>query len=313
MSQSPSSVFMVRPDHFGFNTETAKSNAFQKEILIGENSQIRKAALAEFDAFVCKLQDHNIDVKVFDSSKNKHDPDAVFPNNWISFHEGGTVIIYPMLTKNRRVERRKEIVDELGKSFEIKRIIDLSSEELKGRILEGTGSIVFDHANKFAYANASDRTNQNLFSEVCKLLGYRGIFFKAVDESGKDIYHTNVLMTIGEEFAVICKEAIDARDRGVVVDNLKACGLEVIEISFDQMNHFAGNMIQVKSKDEKNYLVMSQTAFEILTETQKEQLSKYADFIHSDIHTIESVGGGSARCMIAGIHLNRLTTESNRV
>lgn len=306
MSQSPTSVFMVRPNHFGFNTETAKSNVFQKEILISENNQITKTALAEFDAFVRKIRDHNIDVLVFDSPKNKQAPDAVFPNNWISFHDDGKVIIYPMLTKNRRIERREEIVDELGKSFDIREIIDLSSEELKGRILEGTGSIVFDHTNKFAYANASDRTNQYLFFEVCQLLGYQGIYFRAVDKSGKDIYHTNVLMTIGDGFSIICQEAIGEQDREVVVDSLKACGLEIIDISYDQMNHFAGNMIQVKSKDEKSYLILSQAAFEILSETQKMKLSKYIDFIHSDIHTIEGVGGGSARCMIAGIHLNRL-------
>ncbi|MCK5103385.1 MAG: amidinotransferase [Cyclobacteriaceae bacterium] len=296
---------MVRPDQFGYNTETAKSNTFQKKRLICENHNCRKEALAEFESFVELLRKHQIEVLVFNSPAEKEAPDAVFPNNWISFHEDGKVILYPMLTKNRRIERRTEIVDELGKSFEIKKIIDLSSEELKGRILEGTGSIVFDHINKFAYANESARTNKHLFYDVCQLLGYQGIFFKAVDENGMDIYHTNVLMTIGEGYAVVCKEAIDEPDRGFVINNLQASGLEVIEISFDQMNHFAGNMIQLKSKDGKNYLVMSQAAFEILTEAQLNQLSNYVEFIHSDIHTIESVGGGSARCMIAGIHLER--------
>lgn len=305
MSHSPSSIFMVRPDHFGYNTETAKSNTFQKKGLICENYNCRKEALAEFDSFVELLRKHQIEVFVFNSPTEKEAPDAVFPNNWISFHEDGKVFLYPMLTKNRRIERRKEIVDELGKSFKIKKIIDLSSEELSGRFLEGTGSIVFDHINKCAYANESARTNKHLFYDVCEMLGYQGIFFRAVDGNRLDIYHTNVLMTIGEGYVVVCKEAIDELNRGALLKNLRAGRLEVIEISYDQMNHFAGNMIQLKSKDKKNYLVMSQSAFEILTETQKEKLSKYVDFIYSDIHTIESVGGGSARCMIAGIHLER--------
>lgn len=304
MNQAPSAIFMVSPAHFAFNTETAKSNAFQKETLICENNHIRQHALDEFRAFVALLKKHNIEVCVFDSPQ-KQSPDAVFPNNWITFHEDGKVILYPMLTENRRIERRSEIVDEIGEKFKIEQLIDLSSEEQKGRILEGTGSIVFDHVNKFAYANESQRTNKNLFYDVCEMLSYEGVLFKAVDENGIDIYHTNVLMTIGDGFSIICKEAIDKEDVGHVVNNLQAGGLEVIEISYDQMNHFAGNMIQLKSKDHKNWLVMSDTAYNTLDDVQKSRLKNYVGFIHADIHTIESIGGGSARCMIAGIHLNR--------
>ncbi len=304
MNQSPSAVFMVRPDHFGFNHETAKSNTFQRETLICENNNIRHQALEEFESFVALLKKRNIEVLVFDSPQ-KQAPDAVFPNNWISFHEDGKVILYPMLTENRRIERRSELVDIIGKKYHVEHLINLSSEEQEGRILEGTGSIVFDHINKFAYANESERTNKNLFHDVCEMLGYEGIFFTAVDENGFDIYHTNVLMTIGEGFAIICKEAIDKADVSNVINNLQAGGLEVIEISYHQMNHFAGNMIQLKSTDNKNWLVLSETAYNILDESQKKRLSNYTGFIYSDIHTIESIGGGSARCMIAGIHLKR--------
>jgi hypothetical protein len=304
MNQAPSAIFMVRPDHFAFNPETARSNAFQNKTLICENNNIRQHALEEFHAFVALLKKHNIEVFVFDSPQ-VNSPDAVFPNNWISFHEDGKVILYPMLTQNRKIEMRPEIVDEIGEKFHVEQLIDLSSAAQKGKILEGTGSIVFDHINKFAYANESSRTNKNLFYDVCELLAYEGVFFKAVDLQGIDIYHTNVLMTIGEGYAIICKEAIDKSDAAHVINNLQSSGLEVIEISHDQMNHFAGNMIQLKSKDDKKWLVMSETAHNILDDSQKHRLSNYTGFIHADIHTIESIGGGSARCMIAGIRLNR--------
>jgi len=305
MKQIPSSILMVRPDYFGYNTETAKTNTFQKEKLLCENHHIRQSARHEFEVLVSLLKKNGIQVYVFDSPKHVHAPDAVFPNNWISFHEDGTVILYPMLTENRRVERNADITSELDKYFRISGIIDLTKEEKKGRILEGTGSIVFDHINKFAYANESPRTNKHLFYDVCEKLGFEGIFFKATNEQGVNIYHTNVLLTIGEGYAVICKECIDKADVDKVINNLYASGLEVIDISHEQMNHFAGNMIELKSKDNKNYLVMSDGAFAALTEDQKNRLAKYVDFLHSDLQTIESVGGGSARCMIAGIHLER--------
>jgi len=296
---------MVRPEQFGYNSETADSNAFQKETLICDHHKITQDALMEFERFVKLLKTHHIDVKVCDSPKNQHAPDAVFPNNWISFHEDGKVILYPMLTNNRRIERRKEIIDALSEEFSIHEIIDISHEELNGRILEGTGSIVFDHNNKVAYANESARTNKNLFYDVCQKLEYEGVFFKAVDERGIDIYHTNVLMTIGNGFAVICKESIDKADVSFVINSLRSGGLEIVEISYEQMRYFAGNMIQLHNKSGENYLVMSDTAYKSLNDSQKEQLSKYAQFIHSDINTIETVGGGSARCMIAGIHLKK--------
>ncbi len=302
MKQAPSSILMIRPDHFGFNHETAASNAFQKSDLLCDKHKVLHAALHEFESFVALLKNHGVDVRVFPSPDKVEAPDAVFPNNWISFHEDGRVILYPMLTENRRIERRPEIVEDLTKSFLINNIIDLSKEEKQGRILEGTGSIVFDHVHQVAYANKSPRTNRQLFYDVCALLDYEGIFFTAVDEKGKDIYHTNVMMTIGDGFAIICTECIDKVDRDSVMNNLLASGLEIIEINCHQMNNFAGNMIQLQSNAGENLLVMSQNAFEVLSEDQKNRLNRYAQLIHADIHTIESIGGGSVRCMIAGIH-----------
>ena len=305
MSQSPFSVMMVSPDHFGFNPETAATNAFQKESLLCESHHTKEMALAEFNNLVDLLRNHGIEVLVFPSPKGSQSPDAVFPNNWISFHEDGKVIVYPLLTQNRRSERRTEIIDELKKQFFISEVIDLSGEEKEGRILEGTGSIVFDRMNMVAYANASARTNKHLFYDVSEMMGYEAIFFKATDNKGLNIYHTNVLLTIGEGFAVVCREVIDRAWAPEVINTLHGSGLEVIEITIDQMHHFAGNMIQVQNRAGKKYLVMSKAAFDILTENQKNRLSKYVDLIYSDIHTIESVGGGSARCMIAAIHLPR--------
>lgn len=303
MKQAPSSIFMVSPDHFGFNAETAKSNAFQKEILLCEDQHVRTAALKEFQILVDLLHLHDVQVMTFHSPHGQHAPDAVFPNNWISMHEDGRMILYPMLTPNRRIERNPQIVDEIKKKFLVKEIVDLTLEESKGRILEGTGSIVFDHINKMAYANQSSRTDKSLFYDVCEFLGYSGIFFKAVDQKGFDIYHTNVLMTIGKGYAVICSEAIDPVDRPEVLNQLHGSGLEVIGITYQQMSQFAGNMIQLETRKGDLILVMSKSAFECLTEDQKRRLEKYNNLVFSDIHTIESVGGGSARCMIAGIHL----------
>lgn len=295
---------MVRPEHFGYNSETASSNAFQKEVLLCDTHKVRTAALGEFDAFVRKLRDAGI--RVFEFGVPEGDiqaPDAVFPNNWISFHEDGTVIMYPMLTPNRRVERRQDIIDELGRHFVINKVVDLSGEEQAGRILEGTGSIVFDHVNKTAYANRSARTNKHLFYDVCARLGYKGVYFDAVDAFGQEIYHTNVLMAIGSGYAIICREAIAKDQAAGVINQLQASGLEVVEISYEQMNHFAGNMIELTNAEGARVLVMSESAHEVLTSAQKAVLSKYAQLLHADLKTIETVGGGSARCMIADIHL----------
>ena len=303
MKQTPSSVFMVRPEHFGYNPQTAESNAFQVVSKPSNNSDIKNKAIAQFDGFVENLRKHGIEVFIFHSPKHKKLPDAVFPNNWVTFHEDGKVILYPMLAENRRLERRLDIIDKIGESFIISEVVDLSVEEVNGLILEGSGSIVFDHINLVAYANESPRTNKELFDRICDKLGYKGIFFNAVDHNGLDIFHTNVMMMIGEGYCVICKESIPRDQQPKVINILKNSGLEIVEITLKQMNNFAGNMIQVQNKEGDKYLVMSDSAYESLDEKQKEVLLSFNEIIHSDVSTIEQVGGGSARCMIAGIHL----------
>ena len=303
MAQSPSSVIMVSPDHFRFNHETAPTNAFQNQELLCEGQHIHEKALNEFRSLVDLLRENGVDVHVFSSPKDNATPDAVFPNNWISFHEDGRVFLYPMLTPNRRLERRMEIIDEVRKQFFITEIVDLTFEENNDRILEGTGSIVFDRHNMLAYGNASARTNKHLFYDVVEMLGYEGIFFRATDRLGKNIYHTNVLLTIGDGYAVVCKEVIDSTQAAEVINSLKASGLDVIEISYEQLEQFAGNMISLQSHKHEKLLLMSTAAFNILSETQKNLLSSHARILHSDVGTIEKIGGGSVRCMIAGIHL----------
>ncbi len=303
MKQAPTSIFMVRPDHFGFNPQTATSNTFQTDEIVVNNLGIKKKAIAEFDGFVSNLEAHGIDVCVFRSPKHMKLPDAVFPNNWVTFHHDGRVVLYPMLAENRRLERRLDVIDKIGETFSICEVIDLSVEEMNGLILEGSGSIVFDHINMVAYANESPRTNKILFDRICQRLGYLGVFFKATDANNIDIFHTNVMMMIGEGYSVICTESIEKSQRGYVLDLLTNSGLEIIEITRTQMSNFAGNMIQLQNSNGKNYLVMSDTAFSSLEDHQINALIRFNDIIHSDVSTIESVGGGSARCMIAGIHL----------
>jgi hypothetical protein len=305
MAQSPSSVVMVSPDHFRFNHETAPTNAFQNQDLLCEGQHIHEKAMDEFRKLVELLRENGVEVHEFSSPKGKSTPDAVFSNNWISFHEDGRIFLYPMLTPNRREERRLEIIDEIKKHFFVSEIVDLTHEENDNRILEGTGSIVFDRHNMVAYANASARTNKNLFYDVVELLGYEGIFFRASDKLGKSIYHTNVLLTIGDGFAVVCKEVIDSAQAAEVINSLEASGLDVIEINYQQMEQFAGNMISLQNKKNEKLVLMSTAAYNSLNESQKSRISTHSRIIHSDINTIEKVGGGSVRCMIAGIHLPR--------
>ena len=312
MKQAPSAIFMVRPEHFGYNPQTAESNAFQPDEKIDDHAEIRKSAIVQFDQFVENLRYQGIDVYVFHSPKHKKLPDAVFPNNWVTFHEDGSVVLYPMLAENRRLERRLDVIDKIGEAFTIKEVIDLSVEETNDLILEGSGSIVFDHINLIAYANESPRTNKVLFERLCQKLGYKGVFFNAVDEDGIDIFHTNVLMMIGVGYCVICTESIEKSQKSHVLNELKKSGLEIVEISMEQMMAFAGNMIQLQNENAEKFLAMSDTAYYSLNDSQKEVLQKYNEIIHSDVSTIERVGGGSARCMIAGIHLQKKRNELNK-
>lgn len=259
---------------------------------------------AEFDAFSTALRAKGIDVEVIEDTISPAKPDAVFPNNWITFHADGRVILYPMQAQSRRQERRLDILERLKAKFLIREVIDLSEYEKMSRYLEGTGSMVFDHVNKVAYACLSPRTDKELFLSVCGLLDYRAVYFHAHDEGGKEIYHTNVMMCIGDEFCVICLSSItDLADRKHVVDNLRDANHAIIDISYQQMNHFAGNMLSVRAKTGASILVCSRQAADSLTGEQRQSISRCTELVPLAIPTIEMLGGGSARCMMAEIFL----------
>ncbi|TSJ39756.1 amidinotransferase [Mucilaginibacter corticis] len=293
---------MIRPVSFGFNEQTAESNAFQTRG--ADQQKVQANALAEFDGLVKVLTDNGVNVTVINDTMQPHTPDSIFPNNWISFHAGGDVFLYPMQAVNRRLERREDIVKILATQFNIKHVIDLSRFEHEDRFLEGTGSMVLDRENKIAYACLSPRTDRNALATFCRQAGYKAVSFHAFDENGLAIYHTNVLMCIGSQFATICLDSItDTNEKQLVINSLKATNKEIIEISFDQMNHFAGNMLEIKNVNEDTLIVMSKSAYNSLTTHQISALSKYGKLIYADISTIETNGGGSARCMIAEVHL----------
>lgn len=298
-TQQPSKIFMVKPVSFGFNIETASSNSFQ---------QNAAASLAnvheEFDRMVDLLQAHEIDVTVFDDGAVPPKPDAVFPNNWISTHEDGTIVLYPMMAVNRRLERRKDIVEYLRENYHVKRVIDLSIYESEGKFLEGTGSLVFDHVNKIAYACRSPRTSQELVEKLSRELGYKSIIFDAEDEQGNPIYHTNVMMGIGKKFAVVCLDSIRSEsDQDKVLDSFAQTDHKLVAISYAQMESFAGNLIEVMSRNNEPVVLMSQKAFQSLLPGQLNAISEFADVLPVSIPSIETTGGGSVRCMVAGIHL----------
>ncbi len=295
---------MVRPVDFKFNEQTAGNNKFQQA---SEQNDVQIKALTEFDNFVNLLTANDVDVIVINDTLSPETPDSIFPNNWVSFHHDGRVFLYPMFSQNRRAERRKDILDLLKENFIINSITDLSSYEAKGIYLEGTGSLVLDRDNKIAYACLSLRTDEKILQDFCTRTGYSSVTFNATDTDGFPIYHTNVMMCIGDLFAVICLNSIpDAADQRKVIKQLRDNGKEIIPISLDQMNHFAGNMLQVKNKNGKSLLVMSEQAYLCLNKEQIKTLEKYSQLIYSPLYTIEKNGGGSARCMLAEIHLPEL-------
>jgi hypothetical protein len=302
MSQITNSILMVRPSRFQFNAETAVSNAFQKQLQGLTETEIYAKAQAEFDGFVAKLRAHGVNVCVVEDTPEPAKPDAVFPNNWVSFHADGTVFLYPMCTPNRRLERRSDIIETIAKDFDVKKVIDLSPAEEKNEILEGTGSMVLDHKNKVIYACLSPRTHHSLLNEYAQLIGYEVVSFTSLDENGGEVYHTNVVMCMGDGFSVICLDSIkDEAERAKVAAKLRGDGNEIVDISFAQMNQFAGNMLQVQSDSGKSYLVMSATAYKALTPAQVAQIEQFTTILFVEIDTIEMIGGGSARCMMAEI------------
>ena len=294
-------ILMVRPYQFYFNQQTAANNFFQSNINIENANEL---AIAEFDAMVEKLRAHQIKVNVIQDTKDPSTPDSIFPNNWVSTHEGGTLCLYPMFAQNRRAERKSTVIDFLESNYKIENTLDLTDLEKEGIFLEGTGSMVLDHQNKLAYGCLSERLDKNAFNEWCDKMQFKAIAFKAVDDKAQPIYHTNVMMCMGDQFVVICLESIpNEQEKQIVLESFKKSNKEVIEISQDQLNHFAGNMLQVFDTNEKPHLIMSEQAHTSLDPAQLKSLEKYNPILPISIPTIEALGGGSTRCMMAEIYL----------
>lgn len=299
---------MIRPAAFGFNPETASSNGFQQSA-ISNPSEVLATAQHEFDVMAELLESHDIRVEVWDDTTDTIKPDAVFPNNWISFHEGGEVVLYPMEAPNRRAEVRQDVVAWAQQHFAVREVIDLRTSAQDTQYLEGTGSIVFDHRRRVAYACRSSRTSETLFHDLCTKLSYRPLLFDAVDENNVPVYHTNVLMSIGSRFAVVCLDAIrkeDDQDR--VLDALAASDLKVVAISYAQMRAFAGNMLEVQTRTGSPVVVVSRRAMAALLPGQIDAITRFAEMLPVAVDTIETYGGGSVRCMLAGVHLPHKTS-----
>lgn len=307
MRQITNTLLMIRPVAFRMNEQTAVNNYFQEDLDL-KNAEINRKAQQEFDAFVEKLKAVGVNVIVENDDLLMDTPDSIFPNNWVSFHRNGIVALYPMFAENRRRERREEIMDHLEEEgFLIEGFMDYTSAEEEGLFLEGTGSILMDRVNGKAYCALSPRADELLFIEFCEDFECDPVVFNAfqtVNGERLPIYHTNVMMCLGEQFCVICLDCIDdLSERKEVVKQLRSSGKEIIPITEAQMHHFAGNMLQVMGAQEQRYLVMSDAAYHSLTKEQVEKLEKYGPIISSDLETIETCGGGSARCMMAEVFL----------
>ncbi|MDN3605549.1 citrulline utilization hydrolase CtlX [Kaistella yonginensis] len=303
--QTANTVLMVEPIAFGYNSQTAENNYFQVE---QKETDIQEKALAEFNNFVGKLRNKGVQVITVKDTLNPHSPDSIFPNNWVSFHEDGKVALYPMFAPNRRVERRTDILDTVQNAgFKITEIQDLSSAEKEDKFLEGTGSMIFDHDYKVAYGSVSLRLDEKLFLDFCEKFDFQPVVFHSYQNVGNQrlpIYHTNVMMCVAKQFVVICLDCIDDEmEREKVQEVIKSTNKEVIEISEDQMQQFAGNMLQVQNQEGTPFLVMSETAYKSLTTKQIEKIESYCEIIYADLNTIEVNGGGSARCMLAEVFL----------
>jgi len=308
--QVTNTILMIRPVAFRMNEQTAVNNYFQEDIDIS-NTQINEKAQHEFDSFVTKLRAHGVQVIVVDDIKENDTPDSIFPNNWISFHKNGRIAVYPMFAENRRKERRTDIFEILeNKGFGINDIMDYTSAEDEGVFLEGTGSILKDRVHQKAYCALSERANEDLFIEFCEDFDCFPVIFTAnqtVNEERKPIYHTNVMMAMAETFAVICLDTIDdKKERKNVVNHLKKDNKEIVKITETQMHSFAGNMLQVIGAQDKRFMVMSSAAYHSLNEDQIKTIEKHCDILHSPLETIETCGGGSARCMMAEVFLPKV-------
>ena len=308
MNQTTNSILMIRPVAFRMNEQTAVNNYYQKVIDDLLPATVNTKAQQEFDAFVVQLRAVGVNVIVVDDVLENDTPDSIFPNNWISFHENGDVVLYPMFAENRRRERREDVLDILeDNGFQINEIMDYTTAEQDGYFLEGTGSIVLDRENGKAYCALSPRADEELFIEFCEDFEYTPVIFEAfqtVEKERKLIYHTNVMMCIGDTFAVICADCIDdKKERKMVLDSLRGDDKEIILISENQLNNFAGNMLEVMGANERRYLIMSASAHQSLTKKQIQQLEEHITILSANLDTIEACGGGSARCMMAEIFL----------
>lgn len=303
MKQITDKIMMIRPANFQFNEETAANNAFQTA---GEydNEAIKNKAIEEFDAMVAILRSKGITVEVIQDTDEPVKPDAIFPNNWISFHADGTVVTYPMYAENRRIERREDIIDALGDKYQVNKRYTFDYYESEEKFLEGTGSMLFDREHNIVYACLSPRTDIKVLEKYSVLMGAKKIAFRSVDRDGQDIYHTNVMMALGVDFCVICLDSIKNEvEKNDIIDSLNETGKEIIDITYEQMENFAGNMLQVSNDQGQRYLVLSQAAYDSLTETQISTLSNLTHILPVPITTIETLGGGSVRCMMAEIFL----------
>ncbi|MGB1370890.1 MAG: citrulline utilization hydrolase CtlX [Flavobacteriaceae bacterium] len=308
MKQITNSILMIRPVQFRMNEQTAVNNYYQKTIEHLTPDAVNALAVEEFDAFVQKLQAAGIQVVVVDDTKEFDTPDSIFPNNWISFHKNGTIALYPMFAENRRFERKESVVEAVEeKGFSIKHVVDYTEAEQENLFLEGTGSIILDREYQKAYCALSPRADEQLFIEFCEDFDFFPVIFSAyqtVNQKREKIYHTNVMMCIGSTFAVICLDSIDdKKERKNVINHLKKDNKDIIEITEDQVNQFAGNMLQLLGKNNTPFLIMSQSAFDSLRADQLSKLEKHTKIISSSLQTIEACGGGSARCMMAEIFL----------
>ena len=301
--QTTDTVLMIEPIAFGFNEQTAVNNYFQ----VQQEGNVQEKALQEFHSFVEKLKSNGVNVITIKDTINPKTPDSIFPNNWVSFHQDGKVVLYPMFADNRRLERREDIINQIKEQFDVKEIIDYSKIENENKYLEGTGSMIFDHDNKIAYGSVSLRLDEKLFRKFCAEFGFTPVVFHSYQTAGEErlpIYHTNVMMCVADKFVVICLDCIDDEtERKNVIDSIKNSGKELIEISEDQMQNFAGNMLQVQNNSGDKFLVMSQSAYRSLKLEQISAIEKHCEIIYSDLETIETNGGGSARCMLAEVFL----------
>lgn len=303
--QTTDTLLMIEPVAFGYNAETAKNNYFQVE---QKEEGIQEKALAEFNNFVAQLRDHGINVITIKDTLEPHSPDSIFPNNWVSFHADGTVNLFPMFAENRRVERRQDIIEQVKTSgFQVKEVVDYAHFEKENKFLEGTGSIIFDHDHKLAYGSVSLRLDEDVFREFCANIGYIPVVFhsfQTVNDLRLPIYHTNVMMCVADQFVVICLDCIDDElERERIQEVIKSTRKEVIEISEEQMYQFAGNMLQVQNAEGTKFLIMSASARRSLTLSQISKIEGYCEIISADLDTIETNGGGSARCMLAEVFL----------